>query len=341
MSKLYNKTRYGGVFIVLAIILIVVTIVALSMGHYSYNPMDVIRSIGDFILGKPSADTSMDMVIVNVRLPRIIAAIVIGAALSLSGAVYQGVFRNPLVSPDLLGVSNGACVGAAIAIIFGTSMIAQQVFAFGFGILAVGIAVLIPRLVRNTSNLMLVLAGIITSGFFSSIMALLKFTASEDKELASIVYWQMGSLTKIGFGDLGAILPIVVLCTIVLLALSWRLNILSFGEVEAQTLGMNVKRMRGIIIVCASALTAGCVCISGTIGWIGLVIPHLARLLVGSDHRKMLPITILLGSTFLLVVDTACRTISTLDIPLSVLTGLVGAPFYAWLLWRQKSANLL
>lgn len=339
--KLSSKSRFVSVTIALTIILIVGVVIALAFGQYSFNPMDVVRSIVNAITGQPSVDPSMDAVIVNIRIPRIAAALIVGSALSLSGSVYQGVFRNPLVSPDLLGVSNGACVGAAIAIIFGGTLLSQQFLAFGGGILAVGIAVLIPRLVKNTSNLMLVLAGIITSGFFSSVMALLKFTASEDSELASIVYWQMGSLAKIGYGDLVAVLPIVLICTIVLLLLSWRLNILSFGEVEAQTLGMNVKRIRGIFIVCASCLTASTVCISGTIGWIGLVIPHLSRLLVGSDHRKQLPVTLMLGAVFLLVVDTASRTISTQDIPLSVLTGLIGAPFYAWLLWRQKAANLL
>lgn len=336
-----SNARFRSTFIILVVALIVAVVVALSIGHYSYNPLDVVRSFIDKITGQPSHDYAMDMVIVNIRLPRVLAALVVGAGLSLAGAVYQGVFRNPLVSPDLLGVSNGACVGAAIAIVFGLGMITQQVSAFVFGMLAVGIAVTLPRLVRNMSNLMLVLSGIITSGFFSSIMALMKFTATEDTELSSIIYWQMGSVARINYADLAVVTPVVIICSTVLLLLSWRLNILSFGEVEAKTLGMNVNRLRGTIIICASCMTASTVCISGTIGWIGLVIPHLARIMVGSDHRRQLPTTLLLGAVFLIVIDTMCRTISSQDIPLSVLTGIIGAPFYAWLLWKQRAANLL
>ena len=151
----------------------------------------------------------------------------------------------------------------------------------------------------------------------------------------------MGTLARINYKDLAVFVPVVIICLVILLLLAWRLNILSFGEVEAKTLGMNTTRLRGVVIICASCLTASTVCISGTIGWIGLIIPHLSRLMVGSDHRKQLPITIMLGAVFLLIIDTMCRTLTTQDIPISVLTGLVGAPFYAWLLWKQKSANLL
>lgn len=336
-----SNSRFAVTFIALAIVLFVSALVTLSIGHYSYNPADILRVIGDAIQGKDQADPSMGLVLVNIRLPRLIAALIVGSALSMSGAVYQGVFRNPLVSPDILGVSSGACVGAAIAIVFGFSFIYQQIFAFIVGMIAVGIAVLIPRLVRHKGNIILVLSGIIVSGFFSSVMALMKFSAKEDTDLAEIVYWQMGTLARIDYKDLAVVVPVVLICLAILLLLAWRLNILSFGEVEAKTLGMNTTRLRGVVIICASCLTASTVCISGTIGWIGLIIPHLSRLMVGSDHRKQLPITIMLGAVFLLIIDTMCRTLTTQDIPISVLTGLVGAPFYAWLLWKQKSANLL
>ena len=283
----------------------------------------------------------MDMVLFNIRIPRVLAAVLVGAALSLSGAVYQGVFKNPLVSPDLLGVSSGACVGAAAAVLRGLGMVQQQMLAFVFGLIAVTISVTIPKLIRNNTNLMLVLAGIITSGFMSSVLGIMKFVADEETELSAIVFWQMGSLTTVDSIDVVAVSPIAITCAVVLLALSWRLNILSFGEVEAKTLGMNVKLVRGVVIMCASCLTASTVCISGTVGWVGLVIPHLSRLLVGSDHRRQLPVSLLLGGTFMLVIDTLSRTLTTSDIPLSILTGLIGAPFYAWLLYRQRAANLL
>ena len=319
------------VMTVLAICLCVFALVALSIGHYSYNPLDVLRSVYEMVIGQTPTDRAMDLVLLNIRVPRVAAATLVGAALSMSGAVYQGVFKNPLVSPDLLGVSSGACVGAALAVLLGLGMAQQQVLAFVFGLLAVAIAVTIPKLIRNNTNLMLVLAGIITGGFMSSVLGVMKFIADEETELSAIVFWQMGSLTTVDGIDVVVVSPIAIVCVVVLLALSWRLNILSFGEVEAKTLGMNVKLMRGIIIMCASCLTASTVCISGTVGWVGLVIPHLSRLLVGSDHRHQLPVTLLLGGTFMLVID----------IPLSILTGLIGAPFYAWLLYRQRAANLL
>ena len=336
-----RKKRYRTVFAVLCVMLLVFALTALSIGHYSYDPRDVIRSIYEMATGQTPTDRAMDMVLLNIRIPRVAAAILVGAALSLSGAVYQGVFKNPLVSPDLLGVSSGACVGAAAAILLGLGTVQQQVFAFAFGLIAVTISVTIPKVIRNNTNLMLVLAGIITGGFMSSVLGVMKFIADEETELSAIVFWQMGSLTTVDGIDVVAISPIAIICTVVLLALSWRLNILSFGEIEAKTLGVNVKLLRGIIIACASCLTASTVCISGTVGWVGLVIPHLSRLLVGSDHRRQLPVTLLLGGTFMLVIDTLSRTITTADIPLSILTGLIGAPFYAWLLYRQRTANLL
>ena len=327
--------------VVLAVLLCVFALVALSIGHYSYDPRDVLRSVYEMLTGQAPTDRAMDLVLLNIRMPRVAAAILVGAALSLSGAVYQGVFKNPLVSPDLLGVSSGACVGAAAAVLMGLGMAQQQILAFVFGLIAVSISVTIPKLIRNNTNLMLVLAGIITSGFMSSLLGVMKFVADEETELSAIVFWQMGSLTTVDGIDVVVISPVAIICIVVLLALAWRLNILSFGEVEAKTLGMNVKLVRGIIILCASCLTASTVCISGTVGWVGLVIPHLSRLLVGSDHRRQLPTTLLLGGTFMLVIDTLARTLTTSDIPLSILTGLIGAPFYAWLLYRQRMANLL
>lgn len=340
-SRAKRKQRYRTVFVTLCIVLFALVIVGLSVGHYSYDPRDVIRSIYEMATGQNATDHAMDIVLLNIRIPRVAAAVLIGAALSLSGAVYQGVFKNPLVSPDLLGVSSGACVGAAAAVLMGMGMVQQQMLAFVFGLIAVAISVTIPKIIRNNTNLMLVLAGIITSGFMSSLLGVMKFVADEDTELSAIVFWQMGSLTTVDGVDVVAISPIALACAVVLLVLSWRLNILSFGEVEAKSLGVNVKLLRGIIILCASCLTASTVCISGTVGWVGLVIPHLSRLLVGSDHRRSLPTAILLGGSFMLVIDTLSRTITTADIPLSILTGLIGAPFYAWLLYRQRAANLL
>jgi len=335
------RIKYRFVMMVLTICMLVAVTVSLSIGHYSYNPADVLAVLGALITGNEPEDPMMATVLINVRMPRVLAGIMVGGALSLAGSAYQGIFRNPLVSPDLLGVSSGATVGAAAAVLLGLGIVFQQALAFVFALISVGISIAIPKMVRNNSNLMLVLSGIITTGFMASVCSTMKFVADEDTELSSIVFWQMGSVSTAGYPSLFALLPLVIILSIVLLVLSWRLNILSFGEVEAQSLGMNVKRLRLLIIVCASCLTASTICIAGTVGWIGLVIPHLARLLVGSDHRFQMPVCIMLGSTFLLVIDLLSRTITTADIPLSILTGLIGAPFYAWLLYRQKMTTAL
>ncbi len=279
----------------------------------------------------------MDSIVFNVRLPRVLASVMIGAMLSLSGAVYQSVFRNPLVSPDLLGVSSGAAVGASAAILLGAGLATRQLFAFAGGILAVFITSLVPRLLRNRSNMMLVLSGIIVGGFLSSVLAIMKFVAEEQTELASIVYWQLGSLASILGHELLAIFPVFLVCSTLLLLLSWRINILSFGDLEARTLGVNLRQVRTIVIICASLLTASAVSVSGTIGWVGLVIPHLGRLVGGSDNTRSMPLTLLIGAIFMLLIDTLARTITSVEIPLSILTGFVGAPLYALLLYKQRT----
>jgi iron complex transport system permease protein len=324
----------------LALALAASCLIALSMGRYSVNPADVLRVLRETLTGSPPLDEGMQTVLFAIRVPRAVAAMFVGAALSLSGAVYQGVFKNPLVSPDLLGVSSGACVGAATAILLGGGMAMTQISAFAFGMLAVGLSVGITRMLRNETNMALVLAGIITGGLMSSILGILKYVADPETELAEIVFWQMGSLESVRRPHLLAVSPIFVACGAVLIALSWRINILSFGEEEAKSLGMNVRLYRGAAIACASLLTASAVSISGTIGWIGLVIPHFGRLVGGSDNTRLLPVTILLGSLFMLVVDTVSRAATSVEIPLSILTGLIGAPFYAWLLWKQRVSAL-
>ena len=322
--------------LLLSVALVFFILVALCVGRYSINPLDVWDAIRGKITGK-TTNEAMENVVFYIRIPRILAALMIGAGLSVSGAVYQSTFRNPLISPDLLGVSSGASVGAAVAIMIGAGLNAMQLFAFVGGILAVIMATSLPKLFRNHSNMMLVLSGIIISGFMNSILGVIKFFAEDRTDLATIVFWLMGSIATIKMEQVLSILPFIVICLGVLLMLSWWLNLLSFGEEEALSVGANVKRLRAIAIVCASLLTACSVSVSGTVGWIGLVIPHLGRLLCGADNTKLLPVTAMLGGVFLLVLDTAARSLTTMEIPLSILTGLFGAPFYAWLLYKQRS----
>ncbi|NLG41385.1 MAG: iron ABC transporter permease, partial [Chloroflexi bacterium] len=255
----------------LSLLLFFGVLLSLSLGRYSNDPSKVLNVLFSRLGANVNVDPAMESIIFNVRLPRILASVMIGAMLSLSGAVYQSVFRNPLVSPDLLGVSSGAAVGAAGAILLGAGLITRQLFAFIGGMTAVLITSLVPRILRNRSNMMLVLSGIIVGGFLSSVLAIMKFVAEEQTELSSIVFWQMGSLSSILGRELLAILPIFLICSSLLLLLSWRINILAFGDLEARTLGVNVRQVRSIVIICASLLTASAVSISGTIGWIGLV----------------------------------------------------------------------
>lgn len=333
-----RRRRHRLLLVVLLAVLFALSLVAMNLGRYSMNPRDALRALGEAISGNPPVDDAMHDVLFVIRIPRILAAMLVGAALSLSGAVYQGVFRNPLVSPDLLGVSSGACVGAAVAILMGGGRVITQLFAFLFGMLAVGISGTIAAMLRNGSNMALVLAGIITGGFMSSLLGMLKYMADPETQLAEIVFWQMGSVADVRRGQLVAVSPVLIICGVLLLALSWRINLLSFGEEEAKTLGMNVRLYRAVAVACASLLTASAVSISGTIGWIGLVIPHLGRLLVGPDNTKLLPVTVLVGGVFMLVIDTVSRAATSVEIPLSILTGLIGAPVYAWLLWKQRAA---
>jgi len=321
----------------LSLLLFFGVLLSLSLGRYSNDPSKVLNVLFARLGANVNVDPAMESIIFNVRLPRILASVMIGAMLSLSGAVYQSVFRNPLVSPDLLGVSSGAAVGAAGAILLGAGLITRQLFAFIGGMTAVLITSLVPRILRNRSNMMLVLSGIIVGGFLSSVLAIMKFVAEEQTELSSIVFWQMGSLSSILGRELLAILPIFLICSSLLLLLSWRINILAFGDLEARTLGVNVRQVRSIVIICASLLTASAVSISGTIGWIGLVVPHLGRLIVGSDNTRTMPLAILIGALFMLLIDTLARTVSNVEVPLSILTGFVGAPLYAFLLYKQKT----
>lgn len=332
-----NKGRGAILLTVLLIILLSLVLVCLCMGKYSVTPTECFKILMGKLFHAQQQWSAMDeKILLGIRLPRILATVVVGGALALSGAVYQGIFKNPLVSPEFLGVSSGACIGAAVAILFAFSSAAIQICAFAGGIVAVMLTLVIPRAIKSDSNIMLVLSGIIVSGAMSSILGFIKYIADPETELAAITYWQMGSFAYVNMDSVLGILPFTILGAIVLLAMSWWINILSLGEKEAQTLGANVTVMRGICIICATILTAGAVCISGTIGWVGLVIPHFGRMVAGSDNRILLPSACLIGSIFMLLVDTVTRMIGPAEMPISILTGIIGAPFYAWLLYRQR-----
>lgn len=310
---------------------------ALCIGRYNIQLSKVIIAItSQFISGHKYIDDVTYNVIFNLRLPRIIAALLIGGALALSGTTFQGIFKNPLVSPDILGVSNGSCVGAAIAILLGGSIYGIQISAFIFGICTVMITMSIPRIMKRDSTIMLVLSGIIVSGFMASILGLMKYVADPETQLADITFWQLGSIAKVNLESIYKIAPVMIVSGSILLALRWRINILSLGDNEAKSLGVNLKKEKGVAVLCATILTASSVCLSGTIGWIGLVMPHLARMIVGNNNVRTLPVATLMSGGFLLIVDTIARTMSVGEIPLGILTGLIGAPFFTWILIKQR-----
>lgn len=334
---MHSKWLVLSINLFLLAALAVCVVWSMCVGKYPITPLESLQILYANVFGLAApTDQMAENVVMGLRLPRILAAVVIGAALSMSGATYQGIFKNPLVSPDFLGVSSGACIGAAIAILMSLSGTGIQIFAFCGGLLAVTITVAIPRLLKSDSNIMLVLSGIIVGGLMGSLLGLLKYIADPETQLASIVYWQMGSLSYVNLPTLGSVMPAIIVSTIIILSMSWWIDVISLGERDAQTLGVNVRRTRNIAILCSTLLTASAVCVAGTIGWLGLVIPHFARMLVGPENTRLLPAAALVGAIFLLLVDTAARTIGSSEMPLSILTGIIGAPFFAWLLYRRR-----
>jgi len=271
-------------------------------------------------------------VIFNVRLPRIAAVFLVGAALGTAGASYQGMFQNPLVSPDILGASAGAGFGASFAIINDMGPVMVAVFAFIGALLCVGIAYFISRLAKGNATLSLVLAGILVGSLFTAGMSYIKLVADTSSQLPEITYWLMGSFAGVTGGEVIFALIGILIGIIPLILLRWRMNVLTMGEDEARSMGVNTHRLRIISIICATLITAVSVAVAGVIGWIGLVIPHFCRMIFGYDYRRIIPAAIIFGGTFLLVVDDVARCIGTSEIPIGILTALIGAPIFAYLL---------
>jgi iron complex transport system permease protein len=277
-------------------------------------------------------DFAIYSVLFNIRLPRICAAIFVGAALSTAGAAYQGMFQNPLVSPDILGASTGAGFGAALAIYWDLGSCMITMFAFVGGLIAVGFAYLISRLTRGSVTLSMVLSGILIGGLFSAATSYIKLVADTDDQLPAITYWLMGSLAGATMDDVIFVGIVISTCFVPLYLLRWRMNVLTLGEDEARSMGVNTNFLRFVVIICATLITAVAVSISGIIGWVGLVIPHFCRMIFGYDYRRIIPAAAVMGAGFLLLVDDFSRTIAITEIPLGILTAFVGAPIFAYLL---------
>lgn len=332
-----SKARYRLFLLGSLALLFVVIIISLSVGQYKIDFATTIKILFEKIFKYDQTWTNIQgAVIWTLRWPRTLAAVLVGSALALAGASYQSLFRNPMVSPDILGVTSGACVGAATAILLGAGGIMLQFGAFVGGIIAVGLTISIPRLMKNDSTIMLVLAGIVVGSLASSVMSVIKFIADPDTKLAEITYWIMGSFSAVNMKSIYYVLPCLIIPMVILLCMRYRLNVLSLGDDEAKSLGINIRRTRGVIVVCSTVLTAASVCVAGSIGWVGLIIPHLSRMIVGADNKKMLPIALLMGATFMLFIDILCRTITTAELKISILTGIIGAPFYIFILYKQR-----
>jgi iron complex transport system permease protein len=316
---------------------------ALLAGRYHIGFYDMMRTLWQHVTAKYEISGSpMHLVLFNVRLPRMCAALIVGSALSASGACYQGLFRNPMVEPSLLGVTQGAAFGAALAILCSAGVVAIQVSSFCFGLGAVLVTIAFASFVgrHGEKTLTLILCGIVTGTLFAAFLSLAKYIADPYSKLPAITYWLMGSLASVNMADVRIAALSIVAGMIPLLLLRWRINTLAFGDEEATALGVNVSLLRMVVIAASTLMTASAVSISGMIGWIGLVVPHLARMIVGPSFAILLPTSAMLGALFLLVVDTFARIVFPVEIPLGIMTAIIGAPFFVLLLARGKQGWL-
>jgi iron complex transport system permease protein len=313
--------------------LAVLVVIAFSVGRYPVSPSELFVVFSSKLTGGAHGlPANVETVVLQIRGPRVLGALLVGAALAAAGVVYQAILRNPLVSPDILGVSSGAALGAALAIVLSLGAVALQGLAFAGGLAAVGLVYWIGARLRGHDPLLaLVLTGVVISTLLGSAVALLKTLADPQGQLPAITFWLLGSLTSVAPRELALAAPLVALGLVPLVLLRWRINLLTLPEDEARALGVNIRALRAAVVACATLITAAAVAISGIIGWIGLVVPHAARLIAGPAFGRLLPLAMLIGAAFLLAVDTLCRAASAVEISPGVLTALVGTPVFLWL----------
>lgn len=324
----------------LSALLLLTIVLALCAGRYAVSVTTVLQILADTLTGRsPSAEYSRtaENVVLYVRLPRILIA-----GLAVAGAALQGIFRNPLVGPQIIGVSSGAALGGALALLLFSSLFITISFAFLGGLLAIVLVFLLGLNRHGSSLLMLILAGVIINAFFAALISLITYFADPNNTLQTIVFWLMGSFATATYLKVSVLLPVVIIAGGIIFALRFRINVLSLGEENAQALGLPVTVTRWTILVCVTLITSATVAVSGTIGWVGLIIPHIARLISGHDHRVLLPASALTGAIYLIAVDTLARSMTSAEIPLSVITALIGAPIFALLIhsMNKKVADL-
>jgi iron complex transport system permease protein len=306
-------------------------IVSLFFGRYPISLREVVFSL----FGSQDVALTSRVTVLQLRLPRAIAAAFVGASLAVSGAAFQSVFRNPLVNSGILGVSNGAGFGACIAIVFFGGGIFTYILSFVFAVAAVILSYFAGRISRVTTSVTMILGGVIVGAFFSALVSIMKFVADPYSQLPSITFWFMGSFASVNYSHLYATIPMGIGMLLIFFS-RWKLNVLSMGEREASSLGVDVRKVQILIIGGATLCTAAAVCISGTIGWVGLVIPHIGRMIIGNSNQKLIPVSISLGSAFMVIMDLLSRTLTGSEIPIGILCALIGTPFFVYLLKKTK-----
>lgn len=339
MSDRASPARRAALVLpITAALLLLGVMLSFAWGRYPIAP----RELWGILCGRlfnvdPFWTDRMETILFNVRLPRVLVACMVGCCLSAAGASYQGIFQNPMASPDILGASAGAAFGAALAILLKASAHLITLSAFLFSLVTVALVSMISRKARGKRVVGLVLAGIMVSSLFSAATSFIKLSADPNSELPAITYWLMGSLAGVRKSDLGfAALP-MALGLLPLLLMRWRINVLAQGDEEATTMGVHAGRLRLIVILCATLVTSAAVSVSGTIGWVGLIIPHLARMMLGNDYRRLMPASMLMGALFLLMVDNISRNLLQTEIPIGILTAFVGAPFFLYLIVKGEA----
>ncbi|MBP5533363.1 MAG: iron ABC transporter permease [Lachnospiraceae bacterium] len=295
------------------------------------GPADVFKTF----FGSKEISGNVRITVMNIRLPRILLGLLCGAGLSLAGCCFQGFFSNPLATPDTMGVAGGASFGAALGLLLGFNMIGVQLLSFGMGIAAVFFTKAAAS-GRDHGPAVLVISGIMVGALFSALVSLVKFLADAESQLPAITYWLMGSLSGTGYSKLALGAPVIIVGIIIIFLLRWRINLLALSEDELIASGTNVKLLRSLVVICATAMTASVISMCGQVGWVGLIVPHMCRLIWGQDNAKLIPASVSIGAAFMVAVDTLARSISAAEIPVSILTAIVGAPFFISLLNSKR-----
>lgn len=329
------KTKNRILFILLPLLPIIVGLAALFVGRLTVTPADFFASVGCHLFGTEELPSAfVESALWNIRLPRIILASLCGAGLSAAGLTFQSLFSNPLATPDTLGVASGSSFGAAVGILLGLGSLGVQFFSLVFGFVAVGLTVLAGGRNRRGMNTT-VLSGIMIGSLSSALVSFVKFTADTDTELPSITYWLMGNLDGANYRSILFGAPAIIIPLVVLFLIRWRLNILPLSDEEARSTGVNIKALRAVAVIASTVMTASVISMCGQVGWVGLIVPHVCRMWLGNDHRYTLPASVFTGAAFMIIVDTAARSLTSAEFPVSVLTAIIGAPFFIVLMRRK------